>query len=584
MVSELVAEISRSELTASSGLDATITSVQHVASYNWLDKNEPTISVPGSPPLWSPPSVAMKLTPDSGLVYIDQNAARNPSSPLEPLFRALCTQDTNFDIGVVDLVTDRNNIRKLLRFVRGSSNDAFEIRVEIAGDKTALFTRVEPKTKEIIQGFKVYGHRFEDAYTKRSSGSTGHHRVVGYRFGGMMCLVRHETDGYVDDKAGPAAAVEQPDTTDYLSDVLGALSIATKEKNTGGTPSLTVVNTGEEVVDLSSTLEIKTRAASKTLDLSEVSPQLWISQTPTLVVGYHRNGVFNDVRVRNMKQEIRTWEATNQTSLVKLAFLIKRIISVVEGCGNRNAIVTYDGGTKLRIVRGEQKRALPDDLYSIWESQDQKEAKLSPAQDKNRVNEPTGVQHHPKKSAALIRAQTNMPFSDVIDYAMQNGFRHIFRRMPARLADYHTLCDTLKLRGIDVLAGRGIPGIMNELRQGKSDWDPDERREISGLKSLARDSAFGLVFIFILGEPQSELQDKNKAYNATMFVVSHPRMFRDRTRKIVREAFEERFGVSYKQRQALDKWPIRDENVLVEEEATTEEERFDFDSDWSYSS
>lgn len=64
--------------------------------------------------------MALPLPPDSGLVYIDQNAARNPRSPLEPLFRALYTEHPSFDPRVVDLVTDRNKIRKLLLFVQGA--------------------------------------------------------------------------------------------------------------------------------------------------------------------------------------------------------------------------------------------------------------------------------------------------------------------------------------------------------------------------------------------------------------------------------------------------------------------------------
>ncbi|KAL1857545.1 hypothetical protein Daus18300_010303 [Diaporthe australafricana] len=125
---------------------------------------------------------------------------------------------------------------------------------------------------------------------------------------------------------------------------------------------------------------------------------------------------------------------------------------------------------------------------------------------------------------------------------------------------------------------------MADMREGKSDWDPEERREIEGLNSLARDSAFRLLYLLLVDD--EEAGDQNSAYNAVLFVVSHRRIFKYRTREMVREAFEERFDVSYKQRQNLDKWPIGQQGE--ETDVTTEDEGlgigYDFDSDFdSYS-
>ncbi len=102
------------------------------------------------------------------------------------------------------MVTDRNNIRKLLSFVDPSSTrnglEAFTINIEITKN-TAIFCRDEAKTIEYIgpQEFRGFGHEFEKAYTiTQVSGSTGHHRIISYRFSDMNFIVRHETDGYVD--------------------------------------------------------------------------------------------------------------------------------------------------------------------------------------------------------------------------------------------------------------------------------------------------------------------------------------------------------------------------------------------------
>jgi hypothetical protein len=87
--SEGLVEISRLGIENSAPAEATITDVEHLASYNWIEASTPTIAVPGSPAHWSAPQGSKYVKKDSGFVYIAQNAARYPDSPLEPLFRSL---------------------------------------------------------------------------------------------------------------------------------------------------------------------------------------------------------------------------------------------------------------------------------------------------------------------------------------------------------------------------------------------------------------------------------------------------------------------------------------------------------------
>ena len=303
------------------------------------------------------------------MVYIDQNAARSPNSPLEPLFRSVFALKPEFDIGKIDLVTDRNNIRKLLRFINETSKDSFQIQVEIINGKTAMFTRMQGKTTEVIVGFRGYGHNFEKAYTKSATGSTGHHRIVSYDFGGLKCVVRHETDGYMAEMA-PATIKKPAETSVSLSNLLETLKLSESVEDPKPTSHITVKSEGEEV-DISSILEIKTRAAGKTLDMTEVTPQLWISQTPHLVVGYHQGGVFRDVQVRDMTEAINNWEKRNRQTLRRLGGLLKRIIAVVKESAGNVAVVRYDGGPQLRIITCKQKIALPEALYAKLEGKEQ---------------------------------------------------------------------------------------------------------------------------------------------------------------------------------------------------------------------
>ncbi|CRG88116.1 hypothetical protein PISL3812_05143 [Talaromyces islandicus] len=321
MTLKQLTEISRKDLQSRVD-EASVTDVRHLSSYNWLEAPEPTIAVPGCPPLWSPPKTARHVRKDSGLIYIAQNAARHPEYPLEPLFRALYMEHPSFDLESVDLITDRNNIRKLLSFVNPSISrnglEPFTIHVEVFKN-TVIFCRAETETKKFVQPheFIGYGHEFEKAFTTdKIGGSTGHHRLVSYRFSNMKILVRYETDGYIDKPKMGISGAE----SDALASMIQSLSI--ESASTASTSSKLRIKRAGEVVGSDSTLEIKTRVSHKPIDLEEVLPQLWVSQTPNLVRAYHKHGRFEPPEVENISSEIKKWEENHHLDLKCLAALI----------------------------------------------------------------------------------------------------------------------------------------------------------------------------------------------------------------------------------------------------------------------
>ncbi|ORY62976.1 uncharacterized protein BCR38DRAFT_458239 [Pseudomassariella vexata] len=155
-----MATISRRDMQ-DNGLIVNITDVKHLISYSWIKSSTPIIAVPDIPPKWFPPPVARRLPKDSGLVYIAQDAARHPESPLEP-----CS--------------------------------VFTINVEVVGS-TVFFYRTETKTQELIapREWKGFGHEFEKAT---------HYWIVLYRFGGLSFIVRYKVDGYIDDINKPTGS------------------------------------------------------------------------------------------------------------------------------------------------------------------------------------------------------------------------------------------------------------------------------------------------------------------------------------------------------------------------------------------
>ncbi|KAI1282337.1 hypothetical protein F5Y07DRAFT_352194 [Xylaria sp. FL0933] len=614
-------EILRSELPSLSfPSDIEISDVKHLSSYNWIEIETPTIVVPGSPPLWSPPRGSVRVNKDSGLVYVNQNEARNPESALEPLFVALFTSIPSFDIRTTDVLTDRNNILKLLSFVecdsRGKSLEPFAINIEIT-ENTALFSRVETYNQRHIEPgeFEGFGHQFRKVYTRnRIRETSGHHRILSYRLASMNFLVRHEGDGYTENDVKSFGSSTEANAVDELSSSLEPLSLMSHNNPLDLLPSssrLTLKRDGKSV-PLSHTLAIKTRAIQYPLNFQEVAAQLWLSQTPNLVRAYHRGGIFDTPKVEDVSMDIKRWETGNQVQLKRLAALIRLILDAVRSCGNR-ASVRYDpSGDKLVISHLDGVNMLPEYLCSRW--------KLEPSSFSPRQGNPVPAQPSQRESGDSIQVGTkiykidfevmpyfksyleaqqlahpslphpvkhgNIPLFDEVYRGLAKGPRELFRLVPNRLSEFHVLCETLELLGTDVVEGRTLRQLMDDFRSGKDDWDPEECTKIYGLKSLARDSAFRLVYMLLSSKFVSELRDKGMAYNAAFFVVSHPRMFSYKTRKMVLEAFEERFGLTDKQRKNVNKWPIEKSpwGGSEEDDKTTSESDNgyyrDSDDDW----
>jgi hypothetical protein len=282
---------------------------------------------------------------------------------------------------LIDVVTDRNNVRKLLSFINpGSLQDglqAFTIHIEVT-KKTALFCRKETATQEYIgpHEFRGFGHGFEKAYTtSQIYGSTGHHRVISYRFGDLNFIVRHETDGYVADTRPQS---QEPGDTN-LSDILASISLSPSKGLADITPTGSKLTIRKEglVVPPESTIEIKTRASHKPLRIHEFAPQLWLSQTPKLVRAYHFKGTFQRPTVEDVAAEIKAWEKVNEDNLGKLAALIRKIVDITKE-GGGSAIVKYDSvGDKLIVSKGDRKRMLPEDLYLRWADTDNSDRETS---------------------------------------------------------------------------------------------------------------------------------------------------------------------------------------------------------------
>lgn len=179
---------------------------------------------------------------------------------------------------------------------------------------------------------------------------------------------------------------------------------------------------------------------------------------------------------------------------------------------------------------------------------------------------------HSGRLTTRIPTHDAIPFFGVIIHCLKHGFRHFFSLVPPDLSSYRALCDSIEFLGVDVLKGQNIHHIMNELRwPGRSGCRPGGASPTRGSKTAVGDAAFTLVYQYLLGEfATGKLgaanRDADLAFNAVMFVVSHTLVFSWKIRKVVRDAFEDRFILSRRQRRALNTYPVEDRACDVAQE------------------
>lgn len=259
---------------------------------------------------------------------------------------------------------------------------------------------------------------------------------------------------------------------------------------------------------IESTLEIKTRVFHKPINVQDVLPQLWVSQTPNLVRAYHRNGLFKRPEVEDITLESKRWEQDHQEDLKRLAELIKRIIDAVRE-SRGNGVVKYDDqDDKLMVWKTDGRKMLPDDLYSKLDN------KHGGKTEANESSNPAIGSRLPKTTlrignalydvdlsmipylSSFVRFQRNVkphasefahnaiPLFDTALKGLELGYRHCFRSLPADISQYHILRETYDFLGIDVIGGQSVDNIFAELKACKTSYELDYKhyRAVKGNK------------------------------------------------------------------------------------------------------
>lgn len=293
-----------------------------------------------------------------------------------------------------DVVTCGSTIGNLLRFLEGEDKP-FRILVKLVGE-TVFLIRREKTPHELIPDVYGYGHSFPEAYTTWDSevkGSTSHQRVIAYRFGGLGFLLRHEGDGYIagdDPDEGSTSMFPNPDHSgvgeelEHLSAALAGNRVTSKLRKDSYT-ELKVIRAGK-LVSQDRMFDLKTRSVrkkeSETLEdtLGGLLRRLWVAQIPNFILPNHTRGVFDEINVRAVQEEVDDWESSHAEVLSRLAALIHHIIGLAKDRSDKKLELRHDamGILEVRDQLADGGDALSKNGRVLWEnSGDQTSRELS---------------------------------------------------------------------------------------------------------------------------------------------------------------------------------------------------------------
>ncbi|KIK91660.1 hypothetical protein PAXRUDRAFT_149014 [Paxillus rubicundulus Ve08.2h10] len=350
--------LSIDHVTPTELINAQLSDVKSVASYSWLEAATPTIAVPGSPWIWAGDRDPITGVPlDDGVQFIHHNVTEmDDQSPMVPLFAAIDVLHEGFRYSDLDLITNRNSLRKLLRYVdNGRGLKDFRIDIDLVRD-TCLFTRCE-ENAAIVGSWSGYGNEYLKAATRaplNCENMTDHHRIITYNFGGLNVLLYFTADACIESDGDP------------LLTSFSSLSIRSRG-NTLAKPDmpsyagLDVKPTSPRLmIPQSDLIEVKTRSIRGELNWREFYPQLYLSQIPWLYVAWHLDGIFQPVEKIALDSDTMKPHAEDAApSVGKLKVLLEDILKAVREQGSGVPLSLVCRGRTLTLWKRKEGSGKP---------------------------------------------------------------------------------------------------------------------------------------------------------------------------------------------------------------------------------
>ena len=192
-------------------------------------------------------------------------------------------------------------------------------------------------------------------------------------------VLRFEVDAYdptlCDIAPEEGYDAETSDTWDDLTNAVSSLSVGPEASSPASTDedtaTLHVIRAGAEVPQ-SALVKIKTRSMRniQNLDWDAIYPQLYIGQTPTLKIGVHQKGRFEEVQTKKLDApELKEVAREAQTAMKKLWSALKELhnLAMAHGRKARISVVCRDG--VLQVMERESTDSfLPEHVLKRFDT------------------------------------------------------------------------------------------------------------------------------------------------------------------------------------------------------------------------
>ncbi|TID20285.1 hypothetical protein E6O75_ATG07745 [Venturia nashicola] len=401
-----------------------ITNVKGVSSYSWNEREEMSILCPGAPPKWTPNEWAIRLKNDGAAGF---HQGKLIAYPMEPLVRSIYQENPLFKSHNVNIVACGTTLGQLLKYFQyRGRHSAFQIRADLIGE-TLFLTRPSRSNEEKAKDAQRFGRGYKQLNTtfdKDINNIGTHHRVIEYTLGGLNILLQFEADALHECK------VSKPTGGDPVATRSTYLNFdTTTQKRAGAAPPKPAETVQHIKVPQSALLRIETYAdhdltgRKRDKIIAGLLPVLWLRQTPCVAIAWHNNGVFepSDVKHRDCREDIASWEQGNQEDIRKLILMLKSIISEVKASSSHKMefFAEASGQLQRKELASESSSILPEHLAERWSRPDSttNPANSIPAQPMQSFSAPIWPPSAPRSASTeedLIDL-TSEPASDQID-------------------------------------------------------------------------------------------------------------------------------------------------------------------------
>ncbi|KAJ4416159.1 hypothetical protein N0V82_006919 [Gnomoniopsis sp. IMI 355080] len=374
--------------------------IEVLAEYTWIQITKgqrmanvlfPAVYVPGQPRVWqgiTTPSDPLDASSESPAI-IDEHFQRQKSFPYEPTFKVLHTlqqlatptSPTNINFRHVDMVSDAATLATLFDFLADPDpRKRAPFRLELSNVHNTLFL-----TTATHRG---RGHTEKDgqgpipawvahALTTLGTGghSTGplflsgnHFRVVRYRLGALVLIVRTKVDFTLENRA-PLPRNEDPPFRGCQYERYHVTDEAGKEQILG---FQTLVKNGEgrgTQPGAAGVTSVRFAGWDCASTLARKMPLLWFGRIPFVLDGVvSQKFEVMETKLFCARESYGVWEEQHKTSLQLMAGTLEQLRCTTHNSGGDCIVIADPGQRCLRIHRPAVNRSpVPEALaLAVW--------------------------------------------------------------------------------------------------------------------------------------------------------------------------------------------------------------------------